>query len=298
MKPFYKLILLLILFVGLYNDVAQAQCSPTLREIYNFEVGDQFYYRITHRQDDVKSYYTYEYENYEIIDKKAVGDTLQYIRLSDNNIMDTLQFIDSSFHPLNRCFPVIDSTLPHCGNYWSSDKDFMRIYRIRDSNENNYKLFGTKTVREIFNPDGAGYFHFELDDFIGYSLECYSIFREGLGVINQGTFTFETGLFYELSKHIRGEDTLQFSLSTPYQEIASPTVSIYPNPVQNSCYVHCPYNIQEVYVTDISGRFQDTSVEINSQSIWTLNTSNLIPGVYYLTIKTEKGNVVKKLLKY
>ncbi len=299
MKPFNRILILLISFIGLSNNAAQAQCSPTLKEIYDFEVGDQFFYRETYQQDDVgRSYYTYRYEDYKITDKISNGDTLQFIRLSNTNSIDTLFFIDSANHALNRCFYIPDTTLPICGSYRSTGREYIRIYNTIDPSNRKYKLFGTRYFSEIYFPDSLGYYDFELDEFKSLSHECYSIYREGIGLYAEGSYIFETNHFYELQKFIRGTDTLHITLSETHDDLLTHSIKIYPNPVQYSCQIECPYTIQEILVNDVSGRIQNLEVEVQTQSEWTLNTSELIPGVYYLTIKTEKGNVIKKLLKY
>lgn len=297
MKPILLNITFLFAFIGLSSHFIQAQCSPTLREIYDFEVGDQFFYRETYQQDDVGGpYYTYWYEDYKITDKISNGDTLQFIRLSNTNSIDTLFFIDSANHALNRCFYITDTTLPYCGSFWSLDHDFIRIYRTRDSTNRKYKLFGTRSISEIFTPDSLGFYDFELSDFKGFSHECYSIYLEGIGLLSQGTFTFESGRYYELQKFIRGTDTLSITLNnrTP---LVPPSVTIYPNPTTNHCCVKSSNQIKNIVVSSISGQFQARIDLENSSNEVSLNTSTLSPGVYSLLIETDSGFVIKKLVK-
>ena len=59
---------------------------------------------------------------------------------------------------------------------------------------------------EIYFPDSLGYYDFELDEFKSLSHECYSIYREGIGLYAEGSYIFETNHFYELQKFIRGTD--------------------------------------------------------------------------------------------
>ncbi|MFT5512429.1 MAG: hypothetical protein ACI8SE_000827 [Bacteroidia bacterium] len=297
MKSFMHLILLLIAFIGLSNDVTQAQCSPTLKEIYDFKVGDQFFYRETRRTDDVRSYYGYSYENYEIVSKYISNDTIRYERLNHENKLDTILIIDSTNHPLNQCnggrFQISSQCI-----YPDTNKAF--AYITRDSTGRKYKMFGFPNSGGLNGPDSLGYFKFDLREFKSNSFECYAIYVEGLGLYANGTFFFEIGRFYDLQKFIRGADTISITLSNNelVTEFELSNIQVYPNPVANSFTINSPYLIHNITVGDFSGRIQKRQIGIPLQSDMIIHTSDLIPGVYYVTIKTEKGNVVKKLLKY
>ncbi|MFT5725429.1 MAG: hypothetical protein ACI9JN_002554 [Bacteroidia bacterium] len=296
MKPFVNLIIFLIVFVFFWTDVAQAQCSPTLREIYDFEVGDQFFYRQTRRTDDVRSYYSYNHEDYTIVGKYISNDTIRYELLNHENVLDTILIIDSINHPLNQC----NGSRYHISSdciYPDTTKAFAHL--SRDSTGRKFKMYGYYGVGQNAEKDSLGYYRFDSDQFIGFNFDCYSIYAEGLGLFARGTFYFERGRNYELQKFIRGKDTLSITLSNPdlITDIESPIIQVYPNPVRNLCTIKSSVGIKSITILDAAGRKQNIIYDSKDAHLLSIRTSSLVIGVYSIQVETEIGVYIKKLLK-
>ncbi|MDL2290177.1 T9SS type A sorting domain-containing protein [Paludibacteraceae bacterium OttesenSCG-928-F17] len=72
-------------------------------------------------------------------------------------------------------------------------------------------------------------------------------------------------------------------------------VSIFPNPVSIDLYINSPWEIiEQVEITDISGRFVYREVNFQDKSI---NVSHLAKGVYLLKLTNDGKNVVLKFTK-
>ena len=72
----------------------------------------------------------------------------------------------------------------------------------------------------------------------------------------------------------------------------SSAISVYPNPVNDKLYIETEMNIEEVVVYDVFGRQQ-----VNMTTGQQVEVSNLNSGVYFIKVRTENGEVVKRFVK-
>ena len=77
-------------------------------------------------------------------------------------------------------------------------------------------------------------------------------------------------------------------------ELVDNNFNIYPNPVKDKLYIETEEEVEEVVVYDIFGRRQVTETPSHQGSI---DISELNSGVYFVKIKTENGEVVKRFIK-
>lgn len=74
--------------------------------------------------------------------------------------------------------------------------------------------------------------------------------------------------------------------------------SIYPNPINDYCIIDAPSTtIEKIRITDINGR-EVLNQTIDSVSDIKINTSNLIPGLYYFHLHSAQEYTVQKLIKH
>ena len=71
---------------------------------------------------------------------------------------------------------------------------------------------------------------------------------------------------------------------------------IYPNPVNDRLFIEAGIEIEEIAVYDIYGRRQQNLSAVSRQSS-VIDVSNLKSGIYFIKINTEKGNIVKRIIK-
>ncbi len=74
------------------------------------------------------------------------------------------------------------------------------------------------------------------------------------------------------------------------------SVQIYPNPVNDRLYIEAETEIEEVMVYDIYGRHQVTETPSHQGNL-SIDLSDLKSGIYFVKINTEKGNIVKRIIK-
>jgi hypothetical protein len=74
-------------------------------------------------------------------------------------------------------------------------------------------------------------------------------------------------------------------------------VEIYPNPVDDKLYIVTEDDVKEVVVYTITGVIVGQQSTDNRQQTLTIDLSDLKSGIYFVKINTEKGNIVKRIIK-
>ncbi len=100
-----------------------------------------------------------------------------------------------------------------------------------------------------------------------------------------GSYTFE---------NVTGNHTIDvsFKATTGISEVSANAISIYPNPTDGKLFIESgDLHMEKVEVLDITGRTVLTSHETE------INISHLSAGTYFVKLKTDKGGVVKKVIK-
>ena len=77
-------------------------------------------------------------------------------------------------------------------------------------------------------------------------------------------------------------------------ELAS-SFNIYPNPVNDKLYIETEVEVREVVVYDVYGRQQELSAISSQPSV--IDVANLNSGVYFVKVRTENGEIVKRFIK-
>ena len=80
-------------------------------------------------------------------------------------------------------------------------------------------------------------------------------------------------------------------------EIETNDICVYPNPVDDKLYIATEEEVKEVVVYSITGVIVGQQSTVNSQQTLTIDLSDLKSGIYFVKINTEKGNIVKRIIK-
>ena len=72
--------------------------------------------------------------------------------------------------------------------------------------------------------------------------------------------------------------------------------NVYPNPVENQLFVEVEENVVEVSVYDLCGRQQVTMTPCHQDEV-RVDVSDLNSGVYFVKVRTENGETVKRFVK-
>ena len=73
-------------------------------------------------------------------------------------------------------------------------------------------------------------------------------------------------------------------------------INVYPNPVKDMLYVETETEIIEIIVCDIYGRHQVTKTS-SHQGDLSIDVSGLNSGIYFVRIKTDSGDIVRRFVK-
>ena len=72
--------------------------------------------------------------------------------------------------------------------------------------------------------------------------------------------------------------------------------TIFPNPVEKQLVIETDIKVEEVEIYDVFGRLQDYKTT-RQQGMTSIDVSEFNAGVYFIKIKTDKGEVTKRFIK-
>lgn len=304
--------LLILTFIFFKSSSAFNQsCSPTFKEIFDFQVGDFFRY-----EDGVTSYAadwskTLTFESYTIKERKEYSDTLVYVRSGKGKeflyyycypspgddchdiwelyssgtypINDTIVYIDSINHFLNKCSDSLISVFPFtrcCDTIYTKIlvEQNDSILKKSVGGENNFYYYDTllKKWDSLFvglDPDS-------------YRYNFGEVYAKGLGLIEQYYSGFEVGSSKSLLGYIKGTDTFGIITSIPENILFKSDFLIYPNPVSNNLYVQIDNSITLINIYNMNG------ILINSVPVKNLNNNTITidvkdfkSGLYFIELR-------------
>ena len=111
------------------------------------------------------------------------------------------------------------------------------------------------------------------------------------GTDKEGTLEFYVVAFNDETESAPSE-TCTIVIEYDAIEELSSSLNIYPNPANDNLFIETEMNVEEVVVFDVDGRQQST---VNGQQ--SVDVSNLSNGVYFVKVRTENGEVVKRFVK-
>ena len=140
--------------------------------------------------------------------------------------------------------------------------------------------------------------------------ESYNVYRDGDSIANVANPTYtDKDLEYNteycyIVTAVRGDEESEESdeecvktLGESIEELSSSLINIYPNPVENELFLATEVRVEEIAIYDVYGR-QTMSRQVNeTTSQQVVEVADLEAGVYFVNIKTENGNVVKRFVK-
>ncbi|RED46683.1 putative repeat protein (TIGR01451 family)/predicted secreted protein (Por secretion system target) [Winogradskyella eximia] len=160
------------------------------------------------------------------------------------------------------------------------------VTRIKNTSEDHYVEFIFENINLPFNDtNNDGYIVFKiktldtlaLNDTLENEAEIYFDFNFPI-VTNIALTTIET-------------------LSTDEFELANNTITLYPNPTTHILHLESKQPIKQITICDISGRLIKELAVIGTKTKTTISTQEFSSGTYFVKIKSETGDVVKKIIK-
>ena len=75
------------------------------------------------------------------------------------------------------------------------------------------------------------------------------------------------------------------------------SINIYPNPVDNELFLATELRVEEIAIYDVYGRTTTVYGLQTTDFVHSIDVADLEAGVYFVNIKTENGNIVKRFIK-
>ena len=185
-----------------------------------------------------------------------------------------------------------------------------------DGTETKEGLLPPTNLRAIVEQDVAGY---------NYKYRVTMMWDAVEGVdyydvyVNTATATdfyvgFSTGTTYIIGsasegmiefyvKSIAGEEESEASekcivvIEDDAVEENTTSFNVYPNPVKDELFLATELNIKEVSIYDIYGKETKVCSLQSTDFVNTVDVAELNSGVYFISIKTDNGNIVRRFVK-
>ena len=269
--------ILISIFIMLIFYQVKASDTLTIRQVFNFNVGDTFDYKVTHEVDaGPASQYSVSYYRYVITDKISVSasDTLIYLRqlkypaiINDTLIFDAL---DSSIYT--------ETKILSSGYYFSTGHD------------SNNLIFNNT---EFIHTDGGTYQTFTESLGLTYSRKSWGNPTETTGYDDTLLIYYSNGTTHIGTPYYNQPTGINYVINTS-------NIHLYPNPTSDQ--LHLSYSATTQYspqltLIDILG--QEVYSSPITQSETTHDISKLSKGLYTWRITDnnaiiEIGKIIKQ----
>ena len=142
--------------------------------------------------------------------------------------------------------------------------------------------------------DALKYHVYQDDEFIAI-VEETEFLVEGLEAETRYCF-YVTAVNDSIESDESDEDCARTKDGEGINELSS-SINIYPNPVDNELILATELRVEEIAIYDIYGRMTTVYGLQTTDFIHTIDVADLEAGVYFVNIKTENGNIVKRFIK-
>ena len=326
-----KVLLFLVLIVGFKLTFGQSictvaesdTCSPSFKDIYDFQVGDVFQYvKESWTSGGGAGYNTKTTTKYTITNKTVNGDTLmypitgikKYERYCDIGpfpgceyysesgfINDKLIFIDSAKHYLNCCKNELISDFIPEEYYWDSFREeFGELYtriQIKTVEGNPEKITGGQ-AGQLNNL----YIYNEEDSLISINdIQYEAVYAKNLGLIKEYFWYFEFNENDFLQGYCKDGDTTgtvssdEDLLTSSDNKNLKNDIVFYPNPTNGAIfYKSDEWELRgaEIEIADSRGTILLTQYPANDF----IDLTGLTKGIYFLKIKVENNITILKVV--
>jgi hypothetical protein len=326
-KYMKQLIILVIILAKTCLVFAQQKaiiqdCSPTYKENYDFQVGDFFKYTNhsiwtgDEQSDEITT------TGYTITGRLEHGDTLKYtmhgkeivvqyepcfssgctfyppviISTGTITIDDTLTYIDSTNHFLNKC----PGSLINVNNLISlADTNYYTKVQILQQNDSVIKkIVGGENNIYIYDSTGTNLDSTSLwNDPDSYKYNFKQVYAKGLGLYYEYQEFFEGRDEKTLVAYIKGTDTVGNITSIDVNEVKKSIITLYPNPVSDDLFIRLDNSVNLINIYNMTGQLiYSRSITNFETDLITINMTAFNQGLY-LVVLTGRDKTVMKFEK-
>ncbi|AGC76570.1 putative repeat protein (TIGR01451 family)/predicted secreted protein (Por secretion system target) [Nonlabens dokdonensis] len=155
------------------------------------------------------------------------------------------------------------------------------VTRVRD---NNIVEFIFENINLDFN-DATN------DGYVVFKIKTLNTLVEG------DTFDNNAGIYFDFNAPIITNTEVVTIMSTAsIEEVTDKSVVIYPNPTNGILHINSKNNLKSTTLVDLNGRFLKQINFIGNRTNQQLDFSTLGKGIYFLTVTTDFGSRVEKLV--
>ena len=152
----------------------------------------------------------------------------------------------------------------------------------------------TSSISLTWNPsENATSYNIYRNDTLIKNITETKFIDEGLEYNTEYCYTVTSVLADTESEH--SEKVCVKTLGEGIEEIET-SLHIYPIPVDDRLYIETHNQTLTIEIYDVFGRLQ-VSETPSHQGNLTIDLENLKSGIYFVKINTEKGNIVKRIIK-
>ena len=153
----------------------------------------------------------------------------------------------------------------------------------------------TSSINLFWNPsENATSYNIYRNDVMIKNIDVTDYVDEGLEYNTEYCYTVTAVLGDTESEH--SNKVCVKTLGEGVEEIET-SLHIYPNPVNDKLYIATEEDVEDVVVYSITGVIVGQQSTVNGQQTLTIDLSDLKSGIYFVKINTEKGNIVKRIIK-
>ena len=138
--------------------------------------------------------------------------------------------------------------------------------------------------------------------------DFYTVYVNGEKAGDTEETTFVTGFDvngtynYTITSNCDGVESEHSESCTVFLEILNIEENeikfeMYPNPVSNELHIATEANIEEISIYDIYGRMTTVYSLQTTDFVHNIDVADLKSGIYFINIKTDKGNIVRRFIK-
>lgn len=270
----------------------------TNKEIYNFDIDDEFHYDIAY-SNPPNGTGRFSKVIKKVIDKQYSNnnDTVIYTF----EIKDDMKLYDWSKHTQSQSITIETEKEKYVVNGKSlfvpdepiTDRSVYYLSYSLEIDNNNRRNFIPST--DMFSKDGDTW------SYVFYDPPTYSIYKEGCGLFDYNAddspgASHETMVYYK-----KGSETW----GTPYSissitDFKNDKIAIYPNPINNGGKLNVILSNNSISSIELFNSYGTSISKIGNinNSNFELNVSNLLTGIYLIKIiDTNKNIITKKIVK-
>lgn len=166
--------------------------------------------------------------------------------------------------------------------------DISTLQPISSSHNNIVRIKNNK-IEFIFEGINLPFDDASNDGYVAFKIKTKPTLILGTNIQNRASIYFD----YNFPIHTNNTSTI-VSDFTNMDEIEENVINILPNPVHNQLFINSKYDINQMQITDVSGKMV---LQTKGDNLRNIDVSALQNGMYMMEIHTEKGNHTIRFVK-